>query len=82
MRDVYQEGSSDQLHNMLLRGQGRWEVISIIEFGNTKDAECPDTSGFSVMVGGGRILLQRESKERKCYLAGKVRSRKLFFFKD
>ena len=50
MRDVYQEGSSDQLRNMLLRGQVRWEVISIIEFGNTKDAEYPDTSGFRVMV--------------------------------
>lgn len=80
MRDVYQEGSSDQLHNMLLRGQGRWEVISIIEFGNTKDAECPDTSGFSVMVGGGRILLQRESKEKKVLSGRKSAFKETFFF--
>ena len=40
---------------MLLRGQVRWEVILIIELGNTEVTKYPDTSGFSIMVGGGGV---------------------------
>lgn len=76
MKTMYQEGRSDQLGDMRLRGQLRWEVILITGFGNTEVTEYPDSSGFSV-VGEGGILLQKRSKEKKSYLAREVGSSQL-----
>ena len=41
---------NDQLSHILLRGQIRYEVVSIIGFGNKEDAAYSDISGFCVVV--------------------------------
>lgn len=71
------EGVWDQLGDMLLRGQLRWEVTLIAGFGNTEATAYPDTSGFSVVVGEGGILLQKEAEEKTLYLAREVCSSQL-----